>query len=106
MLISGLDGYRNGGDRAMADVQVTCINKQPRQNPHEGITHLGGPTWRWTRLEVITSINGGTNAFYTQVNGKRATVGVVDGPNGQYLRTHADAQWNDNLLALPECPLR
>ena len=26
----------------MADVQVTCINKQPHQNPHEGITHLGG----------------------------------------------------------------
>jgi hypothetical protein len=26
----------------MADVQVKCINKQPRNNPHEGITHLGG----------------------------------------------------------------
>ncbi len=25
----------------MADVQVTCVNKQPRLNPHEGITHLG-----------------------------------------------------------------
>ena len=30
-------------------------------------------------------------------------VGVVDGPNGKYLRTYADGKWNDNLLALPEC---
>ena len=50
-----------------------------------------------------TSINSGSNTFYTLVNGKRAEVGVVNGPNGQYVRTHADGYWNDNLLALPEC---
>ena len=91
----------------MADLQVTCINKQPRTDPHEGITHLGGQTWRWTRQQVIDSIKAKTNTFYTLVNGKRADIGVVDeGPNGSYVRTHADGQWNDNLLALPECPLR
>ena len=89
----------------MADVQVTCVNKQSRQNPHEGITHLGGATWRWTRQEVINSINAGTNTFYTFANGKRADVGVVNGSSGQYVRTHADGQWNDNLLALGECPV-
>ena len=41
----------------MADVQVTCINKQPRNDPYEGITHLGGATWLWTRLHVIYSID-------------------------------------------------
>jgi len=90
----------------MADVLVSCINKQPRQNPHEGIRHLGGPGgggWWWTRKQVIDSINARENSFYTSVNGNRATVGVVNGPNGQYLRTHADGKWNDNLLALPEC---
>lgn len=87
----------------MADVQVTCINKQPRQDPHEGITHLGGATWRWTRQEVIASIRAGTNTFYTLVDGARADVGIVEGSNGPYLRTHADGRWNDNLLALPEC---
>jgi len=90
----------------MADVLVSCINKQPRQNPHEGITHLGGPGgggWWWTRKQVIDSINARENSFYTSVNGNRATVGVVNGPNGQYLSTHADGKWNDNLLALPEC---
>jgi hypothetical protein len=87
----------------MADVQVTCINKQNRNSSHEGITHLGGIGWKWTRQQVIESIEAKTNTFYTLVNGKRANVGVVNGPNGKYLRTHADGQWNDNLLALPEC---
>lgn len=55
------------------------------------------------RQQVIDSINSGSNTFYTQVNGRRADIAVVDGQNGQYLRTHADGQWNDNLLALAEC---
>lgn len=87
----------------MSDVQITCINKQPRDNPHEGITHLGGETWKWTRQQVIDSIKARTNTFYTLVAGKRAEVGVVKGPNGDYVRTYADGVWNDNLLALAEC---
>ena len=87
----------------MADVLVRCINKQPRSNIHEGITHLGGDGWKWTRDQVIRSINAGTNTFYTQAGGRRANVAVVDGPHGQYVQTHADGQWNNNLLALPEC---
>ncbi|MEK6225541.1 MAG: DUF3892 domain-containing protein [Chloroflexota bacterium] len=87
----------------MADVQVTCINKQPRTDPHHGITHLGGANWRWTRQQVIDSINNGTNTFYTLVGGRRANVGVWNGPGGPYVKTYADGAWNDNLLALPEC---
>ena len=87
----------------MADVQVRCINKQPRNDPHEGITHLGGDQWKWTRQQVVTSIEAKTNTFFTYVGGKRADVGVVNGQNGKYVRTYADGKWNDNLLALPEC---
>lgn len=87
----------------MADVQVTCINKQPRNSTHEGITHLGGNGWKWTRSEVIQSIRNKTNTFFTRVNGNRGDIGIVEGQNGPYLRTYADGQWNDNLLALPEC---
>ena len=93
--------------RTVADVQVTCINKQPRNDPHEGITHLGGTGgggWKWTRAEVIKSIENGSNTFFTKRDGIRANIGVVDGPNGKYVRTYANGQWNDNLLALPECP--
>lgn len=91
----------------MADVQVQCINKQPRENPYEGITHLGGKAgggWKWTRQQVIDSINDKSNTFYTLVDGNRGNIGVVEGPNGPYLRTYADGKWNDNLLSLPECP--
>jgi len=52
---------------------------------------------------VIDSIEGKTNTFYTNVNGSRGNIGVVDGANGKYLRTYADGKWNDNLLSLPEC---
>lgn len=88
----------------MADARVTCIRKQPHSNPYEGITHLGGPGWTWTKEQVISSIEEKTNTFFTLVNGKRADIGVVNGPSGKYLRTYADRVWNDNLLALPECP--
>lgn len=93
----------------MADVQVTCIRKPHPQSPHEHITHVGNPpTWEWTREQVITSIENGTNTFYVQdpKTGKRAEVGVVY-PEGRapYLRTHADGYWNDNLLALNQCSL-
>ena len=87
----------------MADVQVTCINKLPRDDPHEGITHLGGASWRWTRQQVIDSITVGSNTFFTNVGGRRATVAVRHGVHGDYLQTHADGQWNNNLLALDEC---
>ncbi len=87
----------------MADAQVKCINKVDRNSRHEGITHLGGEGWKWTRSQVIASIEAKTNTFFTFAGGKRADIGVVDGPHGKYLRTYADGQWNDNLLALPEC---
>lgn len=89
----------------MAEVKVSCINKQPRNNPYEGITHLGGAGWRWTRDQVINSIKAGTNSFFTSVNGSRSEIGVVNGAHGEYLRTYANGVWNDNLLALTECTL-
>ena len=53
----------------MADVRVKCINKQPRNDTHEGITHLGGDGWKWTRQQVADSIRAKTNTFYTLVGG-------------------------------------
>ena len=88
----------------MADLRVTCISKQPRDDTHHGITHLGGAGWYYTRAQVIDFIDRGVHTFHTLVNGKRADVGVIrDGIHFPYVRTHADGYWNDNLLALPEC---
>ena len=92
----------------MADVQVTCIIKQNNQSPHEHITHLGNPpTWRWTREQVIASIDAKTNTFFVRDphSGKRADVGVVrEAGKVPYLRTYADGTWNNNLLSLNQCP--
>lgn len=87
----------------MADLQVTCINKQPPDDWHEGITHLGGQGWRWTREQVIQAIESGAGTFYVQSGGRRSEIAVVNAMSGKYLRTHANGQWNDNLLSLPEC---
>jgi len=86
----------------MADAQVTCINKADRQSSHEGITHLGGAGWRWSRSQVISSIEGGTNTFFTNV-GKRANIEVVNGSNGKYVRTRKDGLLSNDLLELGEC---
>jgi len=87
----------------MADVIVTCINKTPRNDPYQGITHLGNSTGKWTRQQVIDWIENKSHTFYTQSGSIRSDIGVVNGPNGKYLRTYANGKWNDNLLSLPEC---
>ncbi len=94
----------------MADVRVTCITKPHPQSPHEHITHLGNPAagWKWTREQVIASIEAKTNTFYVidPNTRKRSDVGVVRSEGkAPYLRTYADGYWNNNLLALNQCPL-
>jgi hypothetical protein len=94
----------------MADVRVTCINKQDRASSHEHITHLGNPTsgWRWTREQVIASIDAGSNTFFTidPITGRRADIRVVRiAGRSPYVQTFADGIWTDNLLQLTECPL-
>jgi hypothetical protein len=87
----------------MADAHVTCITRQPRKNPHEGITHLGGNGWKRSKAEVIAAIEGRRDTFYLQVAGERSEINVLNGPNGKYLRAYARGQWNDTLLTLPPC---
>jgi hypothetical protein len=94
----------------MADCRITCIVKPHPSSPHEHITHVGNPAanWVWTREAVIESINSGANTFYVldDNTGRRSEVGVVRQLGRlPFLRTHADGYWNDNLLALNQCPL-
>jgi hypothetical protein len=91
----------------VADTQITCINKADRQSTHEGITHLGGAGRKWTRDQVIASIEARSNTFFvTDGQGRRADVKVVDPGGGRrkYVQTYADGRWTNNLLSLPECP--
>lgn len=95
----------------MADCRVTCITKPHPTSPHEHITHIGNPTsnppWKWTREQVIESIDKGTNTFFVvdSSTGKRADIAVVrEAGKVPFLRTHADGDWNNNLLSLRQCP--
>jgi len=92
----------------MADCLITCINKQNHQSAHEYITHIGNTAgnWRLTREEAIRRIEAKTDTFYTldSATGKRSNIGVVrENGKAPFLRTYADGQWNNNLLAQPEC---
>ncbi len=87
----------------MTDVRVTSVNRQPGNKAYDGITHLSGPQWRWTRDQVVNSIQAGRNTFFVLEHGHRADLAVVTGPEGLHLRTRADGHWTDDLLELPEC---
>ena len=89
-------------------VQIKCINRSERMNPHERITHVGGyvsSQWKITLNDAIGKIESGERAFFVQAH--RRTVGVIVAvsPSGnKYLKTEADGDQPDTLLRLPECP--
>jgi hypothetical protein len=87
----------------MAD-QISCINKDDRQNPYQRITHVGGTGWRMTLQEAISAIESGRRSFYVSWGGLTTRVIVATSQYGnKYLKTEADSSEPNNLLSLPEC---
>lgn len=90
--------------------QIQCINKIPRQDPNESITHVGGQStdgsrWKLPLADAIGKIERGEWKFYVSVNGTSTWVVVaVSRANNRYLRTESDSSTSNNLLSLPECP--
>ena len=87
----------------MAD-QITCINKDDRQNPYQRITHVGGVGWKMTQQDAIRAIENRQRSFYVSRGGRAVGVLVTTSQYGnRYLKTEADSSEPNNLLSLPEC---
>jgi hypothetical protein len=90
-------------------VEIKCINKSDRSNPHERITHVGGvnpngSNWRLPQQDAIAYIENDTYRFYVHQGGRTAYVIVAVSQYGhKYLKTEADGAQPDNLLSLMEC---
>lgn len=93
------------------DVQITCINKSDRFNPHERIQYVGGTNpsgtrWKLAQPDAIAGIENGTYRFWVKPPNAES-VWVVVGVSSQgnkYLKTTADGEQPNNLLSLAECP--
>jgi hypothetical protein len=94
----------------MVQIQVKCINKSDRYNPHERILSIGGTNpdgtrWKLSEQDAIAGIERGKWQFYVNVGEKTAWVIIALSAQGhKYLKTEADGENPNNLLSLPECP--
>ena len=90
------------------DLEISCINKTDRYNPHERIQNAGGinngSRWKKEQQAVVREIEAKTNSFFTKVNGVRANVIVATHDGNKYIKTESDGLHPNNLLSLPECP--
>lgn len=91
------------------NVQVQCIKKTNRTDPHERIHGIGGVNsdgsrWYLPLNDAIAGIEAGKWSFYTSVGGKSVWVIIANHNGHKYLKTEADGIHPNNLLSLPECP--
>ena len=92
------------------NVQIQCINKTPRHDPHDRISNVGGVNsdgtrWKMSQPDAIAAAEQGKYRFYTSVDGKSVWVVVAESARGnKYLKTENDSAQPNNLLSLPECP--
>ncbi len=90
-------------------IEIKCINKQPRDNAWERITHIGLATpfkgrLRITQQEAVDLIDSEEEEFYVNIEWDRVKVITASSRfNNRYIKTESDGDEPNNLLSLPEC---
>ena len=91
-------------------IQIQCVNKTDRFNPHERISHVGGlnpdgTRWKLPQEQAVDGAEADKWRFYVSVGGHSVWVVVATSRFGnKYLKTEPDGEQPDNLLSLRECP--
>lgn len=91
------------------NVEIKCIKKSNRSDPHERIHGVGGVNADGTRWylptdDAIAGIEAGKWKFWTVGGGNSVWVIIAIHNGHKYLKTEADGIHPNNLLSLPECP--
>jgi hypothetical protein len=92
-------------------VRIDCTNKADRMNPWERIRNVGGlntdgSRWKFSQPAAIEGAEEGKWDFYVERPAGDAVEVIVARSvfGNKYLKTEADGDQPNNLLALPECP--
>jgi hypothetical protein len=92
-----------------AQIRISCIDKTDRTSAHERIKSIGGinpggGSWKLPESQAIQDIKSGKYAFHVErPAGHLVKVIIATHLGREYLKTEADGEQPDNLLALPEC---
>lgn len=93
----------------VATYTISCIKKNNRPDPYSRITFVGGgglSPWKLTVAEAIQLIDLGHATFFVNrpFLPPVQVVTAISRYGNRYLKTEADGEEPNNLLALPECP--
>lgn len=91
-------------------LEITCVTKRRRNEPHLCISHVGGTfttgkPWKVTVAEAANNIESGRHSFHVTVNGQPVPVEVAVYQGNKYLKTPQDGERPERLLTLPACPI-
>jgi hypothetical protein len=90
-------------------IRVDCIIRGAHPSAHHRVLAIGGRSrdghpWRLSEEAAIAAIDNERATFYVEwPQGHRLDVVVAEGLGKRYLKTEADGEMPDRLLALPDC---